>query len=193
MIGRREPNPSHTIISAARSGRIASQRLVQATILATGRTVAGRMGIGRDPRRNAEVTCGSYHRAVPGQDGVDRSLGPRRGRETARGEAMTGPIGLHGGGEYLAGDEPFLDALLAAALGSVEVRTRLDDVSGHGIEAAIGTIRVVIVPTAAGRGQPDRAAETGRAAFEERAAATGRPVSVGVARIVDAASADDHE
>ena len=26
---------------------------------------------------------------------------------------MTGPIGLHGGGEYLAGDEPFLDALLA--------------------------------------------------------------------------------
>src|SRR5258705_365 len=28
---------------------------------------------------------------------------------------MTGPIGLHGGGEYLTGDEPFLDALLVAA------------------------------------------------------------------------------
>ena len=28
---------------------------------------------------------------------------------------MTGAIGLHGGGEYLAGDEPFLDALLEAA------------------------------------------------------------------------------
>jgi hypothetical protein len=28
---------------------------------------------------------------------------------------MTGPIGLHGGGEYVDGDERFLDALLAAA------------------------------------------------------------------------------
>jgi cyanophycinase-like exopeptidase len=105
---------------------------------------------------------------------------------------VSGPIGLHGGGEYQAGDEPFLDALLASAAGSVGTRLdSADDVAGHGIEAAIGTIRVVIVPTAAGRGQPDAAAATGQAAFERRSAETGRPVSVAVARIVDASSAGD--
>ena len=40
---------------------------------------------------------------------------------------MTGPIGLHGGGEYLAGDERFLDALLEAATRSLGARD--DDVS----------------------------------------------------------------
>ncbi len=123
---------------------------------------------------------------------------------------MNGPIGLHGGGEYLAGDEPFLDALLEAAGGSAARRaaggdeagrgagpSRADpvdhdrDVQGHVIGTVAATIRVVIVPTAAGRGQPDRAAATGRAAFERRAASTARPANVAVARVIDAASAAD--
>jgi cyanophycinase-like exopeptidase len=89
---------------------------------------------------------------------------------------MTGPIGLHGGGEYLAGDEPYLDALLGAAAAAAATRP---------------TIRVVILPTAAGRGVPDRAAANGRAAFERRAAAAGRRATVEVARVVDEASAGD--
>lgn len=119
---------------------------------------------------------------------------------------MNGPIGLHGGGEYLAGDEPFLDALLEAAVASARKRTASPvavpaaggpegfhplDVSGHDFAPAVPAIRVVILPTAAARGLPDRAAATGRAAFERRAAAAARPAVVEVARIVDQASAAD--
>jgi len=120
---------------------------------------------------------------------------------------MTGPIGLHGGGEYLPGDEPFLDALLEAAAGVARSRARSPDrepsetadgdgdadrdVGGHALHVALSTIRIVILPTAAGRGLPDRAAATGRTAFERRAAASARPVSIEVARIVDADSACD--
>jgi cyanophycinase len=94
---------------------------------------------------------------------------------------MSGPIGLHGGGEYLAGDEPFLDALLAAAARAAE----------HQGSSPNERIRIVVVPTAASRGLPDRAAATGVEAFERRADAAGLPVLVKVARIVDAASAWD--
>jgi cyanophycinase-like exopeptidase len=131
---------------------------------------------------------------------------------------MSGPIGLHGGGEYLAGDEPFLDALLGAA--SAAARRRLADpreprpagrdrradhgldadldVVGHALEPSVAAgpqpveaIRIVIVPTAAGRGLPDRAAANGRLAFERRAGVIGRQVTVEIARVVDAASAAD--
>jgi cyanophycinase-like exopeptidase len=84
------------------------------------------------------------------------------------------PIALHGGGEFLPGDEPFLDALLDAAP------------SAQG-----APIRIVLVPTAAARGRPDLAAANGVAAFRARASATGRSVQADVARVVDAASADD--
>jgi cyanophycinase-like exopeptidase len=119
---------------------------------------------------------------------------------------MTGPIALHGGGEYLAGDERFLDALLGAAGLAAALRVPAGaaigsglgrggvvafDVSGHSLEPAAAPIRIVILPTAAGRGSPDRAAAIGRAAFEERAAATSRRAIIEVARIVDAASARD--
>ncbi|MEO5941268.1 MAG: Type 1 glutamine amidotransferase-like domain-containing protein [Candidatus Limnocylindrales bacterium] len=109
------------------------------------------------------------------------------------GETMSGPIGLHGGGEYVSGDEPFLDALLAAAAAAHERRANPADfdVSGHALAPAPAPLRIVLLPTAAGRGMPDRAAATGRAAFERRAAATRRRVTVEVARVVDAASAAD--
>jgi cyanophycinase len=128
---------------------------------------------------------------------------------------MSGPIGLHGGGEYLAGDEPFLDALLEVA--TEAARRRLApprpprfaglhgqhdhpdlDVAGHALDRGVSThrgavhpIRIVILPTAAGRGLPDRAAANGRLAFERRAGATARPATVEVARVVDVESAAD--
>jgi cyanophycinase len=119
---------------------------------------------------------------------------------------LTGPIGLHGGGEYLTGDERFLDALLEAAAIACRLRAETGtalavsgmnaapddfDVSGHLFDAAGTPIRIVILPTAAGRGRPDRAAAIGRAAFERRAVATSRRAVIEVARVVDAASAED--
>jgi len=127
---------------------------------------------------------------------------------------MNGPIALHGGGEYLDGDQPFLDALLDAAAAAALERSRLEriarslsrdsvlgpegfDVLGHAADAvgAVGeivtTIRIAILPTAAGRGRPDRVSAVGRSAFERRSAATGRPATVVVARIIDPADADD--
>lgn len=121
---------------------------------------------------------------------------------------MSGAIGLHGGGEYVPGDEPFLDVLLAAARDAaarrrdLHGRSRLStddddgsdlDVAGHGVAAATDTVRVVVVPTAASRGLPDRAAAIGVAAFRRRAASARLPVAVDVARVVDAASAADRE
>ena len=117
---------------------------------------------------------------------------------------MNGSIGLHGGGEYEAGDERFLDALLLA--GATAAAARLvsspiedddsdRDVSGHRVgppaDRLTTTIRVVILPTAAARGRPDRASANGRAAFERRAAILGRDAHVDVAWVVDGASAAD--
>ena len=128
---------------------------------------------------------------------------------------MSGPIGLHGGGEYLPGDERFLDALLEAAVAGVrrrdealpalEARNEVDDVEGHVVrlpgpspDAAGGTsssreTRIVIVPTAAARGRPEVAAANGTTAFERRARLGEHAfgVRVEVARLVDTASAAD--
>ncbi|HET7472511.1 MAG TPA: Type 1 glutamine amidotransferase-like domain-containing protein [Candidatus Limnocylindrales bacterium] len=117
---------------------------------------------------------------------------------------MSGPIGLHGGGEYLPGDERFLDALLEAAARAADgaaAGPTGGDVAGHSVElpgrpagtpGRVRPIRVVIVPTAAARGRPDLAAATGRAAFERRASAGDHgPIEVAIARIVDAESAAD--
>ena len=93
-----------------------------------------------------------------------------------------GPIALHGGGEFLPGDERFLDELL-------DLATRTAD--GHAAEE--GGIRVAILPTAASRGLPDRAAAFAVETFEARARARGQPIRVDVARVIDAASAEDDE
>jgi cyanophycinase len=95
---------------------------------------------------------------------------------------MMGPIALHGGGEFLPGDERFLDELL-------DVTTRA--ANGHASQA--GGIRVAILPTAASRGLPDRAAAFAVETFQARARARGQPIRVDVARVVDAASAADDE
>jgi cyanophycinase-like exopeptidase len=86
---------------------------------------------------------------------------------------MTGSIALHGGGEFLPGDEGFLAALLAL----VPKSTR--------------PIRIAVVPTAAARGRPDLAAANGIAAFERVAGDNGRQVAIESVRVVDEASAAD--
>lgn len=105
-----------------------------------------------------------------------------------------GPIGLHGGGEYLPGDERFLDALLMAAGGHAATRNRepADNGRSNGSNGADESrINVVILPTAAARGRADQAGATGAAAFERRALAIGMQARVEVALVVDEASADD--
>jgi cyanophycinase len=88
---------------------------------------------------------------------------------------VSGAIALHGGGEFMAGDEPFLLALLEA------VAPRADG----------STIRVVVVPTAAARHGPHVTARHAREALERVAASAGIPVSVDVALIIDAETAND--
>jgi cyanophycinase len=93
-----------------------------------------------------------------------------------------GPIALHGGGEFLPGDERFLDELLDVA--SRATNGRASDDTG---------IRVTILPTAASRGLPDRAAAFAVEAFEKRAHARGFSIRVDVARVIDPASAADED
>jgi cyanophycinase-like exopeptidase len=95
---------------------------------------------------------------------------------------VTGAIALHGGGEFLAGDEAFLGALLERA---AERAGHLPDVAND------VPIRVAVVPTAASRGRPDVAAANGVAAFERVAAASGRDVTVSAVPVVDFATAHD--
>jgi cyanophycinase len=119
-------------------------------------------------------------------------MGQRR-HGAQSGGSVSGPIGLHGGGEYLPGDEPFLDALLAAGVGAAGARLAMEeiDVVGHAFEESPVAVRVVVLPTAAARGLPDRAAANGVRAFEARAVAAGVAARVETARVVDAASAAD--
>ena len=88
-------------------------------------------------------------------------------------------VALHGGGEYVTGDEPAMDALVAAG---AMARTAVGDV---------GSIRVVLVPTAAARHRPDLAAATGRRAFEAAGARAGLVVEVTVTSVLDDRSAED--
>jgi cyanophycinase-like exopeptidase len=101
-----------------------------------------------------------------------------------------GPIGLHGGGEYLPGDERFIDALLETAVNAMADRgdPRLAD---GGLAGEPPVLHVVILPTAAARGRPELAGATGAAAFERRAAAIGLNARIDVALVVNSVSAED--
>jgi cyanophycinase len=96
---------------------------------------------------------------------------------------VSGQIGLHGGGEYQHGDEPFLDALIGAAR----------DAAGARMNGAVTPppLRIVILPTAAARGRPDRAAAMGIEALTSRAERLGQPFQVDVASVIDPVSAKD--
>jgi cyanophycinase-like exopeptidase len=76
----------------------------------------------------------------------------------------------------VAGDEPAMDALLAAAL----------EAAGDGQAP-----RIVVVPTAVARHHPRLSAEEGIASFEAAARRAGARVEVEAAMVIDAASAAD--
>jgi cyanophycinase len=89
--------------------------------------------------------------------------GPGRGR-----------IALHGGGEFEKGDEPFLDALVAAARPAPE-----------------SAVRIVVVPVAAARERPTASANHGIAALKRAAARARIPARVEAALVVDRDTAED--
>ena len=82
-------------------------------------------------------------------------------------------IALHGGGEFLPGDEPFLTAILTAA------------------PRDAGSVRVAVVPTAAARGRPDLAGANGVRALERVALGLGAAIEAEVVPVLDARSAAD--
>ena len=86
---------------------------------------------------------------------------------------MNGPVALHGGGEFLPGDERFLRAVL-------ELAPRVS-----------GVVRVAVVPTAAARGRPSLAAANGVDAFRRVAADVDLAILAEAVPVVDAASAAD--
>jgi cyanophycinase len=92
---------------------------------------------------------------------------------------VTGPIALHGGGEFLPGDEPFLRALL-------EVARRSTDRG-----SAEAPLRVAVVPTAAANHGPSTSARHGVEGFERVAGDLGLAVEAEPVLVVDAASAND--
>ena len=88
---------------------------------------------------------------------------------------MSGPVVLHGGGEFEAGDEACISAVLALASARVGGRP----------------IRVVVVPTAAARSRPELSGAHGVAAYDRVAGDDGLTVQAEVALVVDAASVSD--
>ncbi len=95
-------------------------------------------------------------------------------------DPMAGRLALHGGGEFLPGDERFLGAILRAASDAV---VRAGDASR--------ALRIVVVPTAAARGRPDLAARNGVAALERVARDLGLDATADAVAITDTATADD--
>ena len=89
---------------------------------------------------------------------------------------MSGPVVLHGGGEFEAGDEPCLAAMVERA-------------ARHA--GGDRPIRICVVPTAAARYSPAASAAHGVGAFERVAAQAGIAATATPAMIVDAASAAD--
>ncbi len=118
---------------------------------------------------------------------------------------MTGLLGLHGGGEFEPGDEPFLEAVLrhaqavagAAAESAAAGAGAAESAQAAGTAAesaqAAGVVRIVIVPTASARGRPDIAGALGVAALERVAGALRIEASAEVVRVQDAGSAADPE
>lgn len=105
---------------------------------------------------------------------------------TGRDEATPpGRIALHGGGEFEPGDEPFLDALVAAALPSSAAQAR-----GGGPESD-GVLRIVVVPAAAARERPSASAKQAIAGLKRAAARAGVPARVEAALVVDRDTAED--
>ena len=92
---------------------------------------------------------------------------------------MTGLLALHGGGEYVTGDEPSMDVLMQAAIDAAAA------------DGPATVPRVIVVPTAAARQRPDAAARNGERGFVAAARRAGVAVEIGVVGIVSRADAMD--
>lgn len=105
---------------------------------------------------------------------------------TGRGGATPpGRIALHGGGEFEPGDEPFLDALVAAALPSSAAQAHRGDLEWD------GALRIVVVPAAAARERPSASAKQAIAGLKRAAARAGLPARVEPALVVDPETGED--
>lgn len=106
---------------------------------------------------------------------------------------MPGPVALHGGGEFLAGDEPFLQACLEAALPVAGARAAacVPSRAGEAPSDDPAAIRAVVVPAAAAGERPELAAAHGIAALQRVAATVGIAVRTGAAMVVDISSATE--
>lgn len=96
-----------------------------------------------------------------------------------------GRIALHGGGEFEPGDEPFLDALVGAALPSAAAQARRGDPGSD------GTLRIVVVPAAAARERPSASAKHAIAGLKAAAARANVPARAEPALVVDREKAED--
>lgn len=96
-----------------------------------------------------------------------------------------GRIALHGGGEFESGDEPFVDAIVAAALPAAAAR------AGRGGPESDAALRIVVVPTAAARERPSASAKQGIAALKRAAARAGIAAQADAALVVSRDKAED--
>jgi cyanophycinase-like exopeptidase len=104
---------------------------------------------------------------------------------------MAGIIALHGGGEFLPGDEMFLHACLDAALPAARTRSAAEAHARAGESRYDDpfALRIAIVPAAAADQRPELAARHGVEAFARVASAAGIPVRPEAVMVVDPASA----
>lgn len=107
-----------------------------------------------------------------------------------------GALALHGGGEFLPGDEAFLSACLEAARAAAAARgatPRAPASTPSWAAASPGddpaALRIAIMPAAAAGMRPGLAARHGVDAFARVAAAAGIPARPEAVLVVDAASA----
>jgi cyanophycinase-like exopeptidase len=102
---------------------------------------------------------------------------------------MPGRVALHGGNEYAAGDELAMDALLESAVEAAGGASRGAAPDATGRRSGLPEVRIVILPVAAARQQPELAGAHGVHAFEEAARRRGVSIRVEAALVLDAASA----
>jgi hypothetical protein len=108
---------------------------------------------------------------------------------------VTGPLALHGGGEFLPGDEPFLRRLLAISVERAVSRRAGEAADAAEEGAAKGAspdgLEIEVVTTALARHRPALAFAFGSAVLERLAAEGPMPARVRHAEVVEAASAAD--
>jgi len=88
---------------------------------------------------------------------------------------VSGPVELHGGGEFEAGDEACLSAVLALAADRAGARP----------------VRIMVVPTAAARSSPERSAAHGVEAYERVARRDGLTIEAEAVLVLDPTTAAD--